>query len=1667
MEKKKHRYDERIPYPSFINFAGIKKAAILVVYILCSVASAHATFTIHYGGTTNNSCEYSIIQGTNTFDIKTDSFSGSETISATPSSGTALTAQVITSGSSKIIRITGTSGYSTNNGSSRTITLKQTSGSTVSFRLYVVTSSSTDASRIQLSRNVLTIPQGTARFIIPYQNINRGMANADVAVSGATGISAHFERDSLSLSFSITTSSSIYTTTGTYNLTLGGGIGSLTLNVIAAPTVGTLKFAETFGTAPTTWTDSRYGNSSCALPARYNYYRGELQSTRGSIGSAYTFRGFASSPSCGTSGPSLADGEYALSVKAGTGRTDDAWYGQSTDTQNPYDHTGDTDGTYHNGLMLVVNAAFTPGVFYKRQVNGLCNGSDFIFSFWLANILSPLGAANNVPINVQYEIWESDPGESFTASQANAFTAGSTYNGVKLLYMGYTGDIPGFYSDYMVWRNYKLYCTMPETRDNVFVVLRNRGEGGAGNDLAIDDIQFYVYTPLKGISSSVQYGNDVPSGKIRLKAKVEGNLTVPYYYRWQRAEKGTDAWVNMDEKPALLSTVINSSGELYSDYNFSYEYANSDFRLVVAKEMSAFDNASCFLVLTTCSSSIPYVRITSPLSVCSEATYADFLLKVSFYGTMVNNEWKFEYRREDGELTSVTVKDSTHYYLPQRINKTTNYTLVSSETGSNKITMNQPFQVEFNPEAILAGNVRIEGASEVCIYENYYTYSVLSDIPLPASTIYAWNVGSGNQIVGDTASSSVKIKFNGQSPVSVAVTAYSPCRNENVTVNRTIVTSVNGPQPTATTQFPDICVCSSCGDYTKQLLTITPSPGAVGYYWYWDNSYSSYFEYNDADQILGKTGKYLDKIILRVKNNITADGSFVIHVTSNNECGASTRDVGLRIKKANNTSFTLSYSSANVCPSDTYNLTTVPKSLSTLTYTYYSDSLGLSPVTSPDKVTAGTYYIRGTESGGCFSIRPFVVKMQNLTVNVPVTYDASCSKCPVTVQITSPSTDVYKYYLFESKDETDRSKGYLFTQLNSTTKQVSFSGKTGDNEYFIKKDSVCLSSAAQSQLLHIYVAPSFAQWNGSNSFGDHTTWQSTFNWNATGYPLWCTDVEIPENAANYPTLIDGDACRDITFKNGASVGQIQKLLYRKAFVEFRPDRNRWYMASAPLRYMYSADYHGDMSWSNAISPKTYIMYFNMQNNRNPDGRTGYVIGNFSTPFAKLEESLPMGSGFALWLNGVGNGLTYDDTNFPTGTPYKFPRRLANGNDVSYSYHDKNTGQWLNASEPLNRGNVAAIPDSIGWINSHANLSASQKDNRFRFIFEESYSGGIDTRTVVSGSTNIVGNPFMSHINFAKFAEDNATNIYSYYRIWDGSKFYAYITGSDNELWTGLNGISTTTDNTLTQYIAPMQSFFVETKPGRNSLTFNPQNISVAQGSVNSRMKSNAAQPDDLLRLNLAMNKVTSQSIIVVRKNASLSYLEGEDIKKLFSPDASVPEIYTIANDSDAIEINLIGDDTDNVTIPVGIRTSQKGTATLSVDGVDAFTAYSEIKLMDKLLNKEYDLRQDKSFTFSKDTDQAIEDRFYIRFNAKRSSIDSNSDEYNEINVYSRNGILIRSTNKLLKHITLYDATGHVVFDKDNVNNLEYTINNYYTVSQGVYLVKIETLGETKIFKVII
>ena len=216
----------------------------------------------------------------------------------------------------------------------------------------------------------------------------------------------------------------------------------------------------------------------------------------------------------------LNDGEYRLGSNVNQGRRD--WH-------NLQDHTAGQE----EGMMLIVNASFDSGEFYRIKVKGLCQQTRFVFSAWIA-VANPVSACANqggpqLP-DVRFVI--EDRVGTAIASRS-------------------TGNIPA--SAQPQWHPYEfVFDTGDETEFDI--VLINDNPGGCGNDLAIDDIQFRpcgpqlaleMETTLKQADTLFFCDDDITPISVGSEITSNDGYTTTPAFQWQTRQDAQATWRDM------------------------------------------------------------------------------------------------------------------------------------------------------------------------------------------------------------------------------------------------------------------------------------------------------------------------------------------------------------------------------------------------------------------------------------------------------------------------------------------------------------------------------------------------------------------------------------------------------------------------------------------------------------------------------------------------------------------------------------------------------------------------------------------------------------------------------------------------------------------------------------------------------------------------------------------------------------------------------------------------------------------------------------------------------------------------------------------------------------------------------------------------------------------
>lgn len=223
--------------------------------------------------------------------------------------------------------------------------------------------------------------------------------------------------------------------------------------------------------------------------------------------------------------------------------------------------------------------------------------------------------------------------------------------------------------------------------------------------------------------------------------------------------------------------------------------------------------------------------------------------------------------------------------------------------------------------------------------------------------------------------------------------------------------------------------------------------------------------------------------------------------------------------------------------------------------------------------------------------------------------------------------------------------------------------------------------------------------------------------------------------------------------------------------------------------------------------------------------------------------------------------------------------------------------------------------------------------------------------------NLVGNPYPSAIDWDAASGWTKSNIKNAIYIWDKDlqNYVTYISG------VGVNG--------GTNYIAPMQGFFIKAlNPGTGTITMNNE---VRVANTQSQLKSTGSAAEGL-NIRLSSETYSDEAVLRFLNNASMNYDNGLDAEKKFSTNENVPQIYTKTASNETLAINTIGNSEEYIQIPIFINISMKGEYLLEFDGAFNLDYSKTVYLEDMLTGEFVNLYEVDEYTFNSErvTDNA-------------------------------------------------------------------------------------------------
>ncbi|MDR2138145.1 MAG: T9SS type A sorting domain-containing protein [Tannerella sp.] len=458
-----------------------------------------------------------------------------------------------------------------------------------------------------------------------------------------------------------------------------------------------------------------------------------------------------------------------------------------------------------------------------------------------------------------------------------------------------------------------------------------------------------------------------------------------------------------------------------------------------------------------------------------------------------------------------------------------------------------------------------------------------------------------------------------------------------------------------------------------------------------------------------------------------------------------------------------------------------------------------------------------------------------------------------------------------------------------------------------------------------------------------TAWHDPVNWvevltdNGRPYesPVWwlpspCTDVVISSGMPHYPELTDSAWCRRITVQDRAMLKNPHMLNYDSARVELKlkaTERERFIMWSAPLRDMYSGDYH----FKDATSqPRWGDVYMNLFQQANPSGGTA-AKNTFTATFGNPGVSLEPGKAFNLRVTGT--SMSKDKT-------WIFPQP-----DTFYRDHN---GVRYPMSGTLERDS------SHRFITDGKTLDADTA-----FALNLPTNAGYDLVQTV--------NPYLAWLDMSKFLEGNKDRLSSGYLIWNGTfetgvnAVYIDRNRNDGNRYVYRTNPSLSPDNP--NLIPPLQSFFVQKLDAGGSLAsvrMSPNWTTTAADRPSYILRASAAE-NGVLRIRAVQGQRSSYALLRYDEHALTEYNGKEDIRTLFYDELPLT-VCSFTPLREPLAINA-GNSFDRQETALGLRVPEAGMAKLEFTGMETFG--HRVYLIDRDRNgHRVDLQQTPEYTFT-------------------------------------------------------------------------------------------------------
>jgi hypothetical protein len=555
-----------------------------------------------------------------------------------------------------------------------------------------------------------------------------------------------------------------------------------------------------------------------------------------------------------------------------------------------------------------------------------------------------------------------------------------------------------------------------------------------------------------------------------------------------------------------------------------------------------------------------------------------------------------------------------------------------------------------------------------------------------------------------------------------------------------------------------------------------------------------------------------------------------------------------------------------------------------------------------------------------------------------------------------------------------------------------------------------------------------------------TYWYNPYNWVGEEVPPPTGDVVIPAGCPHYPVIMPSDAvvCNKMDIQGNGTKSPLSNTFTISGMLVINGTMTITATGALNVGAGGALTINGDLHINGSMkveSQGSLITNGAVTGNATIER---YVAANLnwhliSSPVSG--QSICNGVFAPILANFPGNIMTWDFYNW-----------LPNcGPSILHWRNLRNADGTVNTVDfPL-----LAFADSRGYLAAYGNGWATTKQ----------FVGPPNTNTRVLAFYDVIdecswvlpGNPYPSAVDWNLVTgKENLSS--AYYYIWNENK----LGGAGYEFWADATHFSSAA---VDGNIPSMQGFFIKVNPfGSKNLTI-PNSARVHDNLVDHWLKS-----DQTNRLTLQLGNATNYDEAYIQFESTASTgIDRMDAEKLFTMTATVPQVYTIVDNSLKAALNDMSYINNGTTIPVGFVAPEEGQYSITVKGIESFGSLAGLSLEDLQLNYTQNLLNNPTYTF---TAAANEDagRFLLHF---AGSIGMNDKNNSTISIYSSEKTVYITCATGFKNatVTISNLLGQEIVSRKLSDQKMSQVK--VSALQGYYLVKVQDENSVKTAKVYI